>query len=152
MEIEQMGNNQYPEERDKTAVIGLAVIDDPVNFLQSTPPFGYQLHGLLVPTMQPSLTENKAVNRLSTIHRRLERENGVLELTCWLHRRRPTPAGPRKGFPNKCLSISTSPRRTKPTAATPRDGRELSSHCGFAFWILTGNEPSSFCLGSRPSL
>lgn len=45
----------YPKERDETMIFEIAVIDDSINFLESTPPFGYELHGLLVPTMQLSL-------------------------------------------------------------------------------------------------
>jgi hypothetical protein len=48
---------QYPKERDETTIIALAVINDSVNFLESTPPFGYELHCLLVPTVQLSLKE-----------------------------------------------------------------------------------------------
>lgn len=36
-------------------IFEIAVIDDSINFLESTPPFGYELHGLLVPTMELSL-------------------------------------------------------------------------------------------------
>ena len=48
---------QYPKERDETTIIELAVINDSINFLESTPPFGYELHCLLVPTVQRSLRE-----------------------------------------------------------------------------------------------